>query len=56
VTATKVAEYFMGKQVAGDITTQDLADAIVLDKLFAELAAWNGTGETWTIPYEVLPE
>jgi hypothetical protein len=55
VTATSVAEYFMGKQVAGTITTQELADAIVLDKLFAELAAWNGTGETWTLPYEVLP-
>ena len=55
VTATAVSEYFMGKQIAGTITTQELADAIVLDKLFAELAAWNGTGETWTLPYEVLP-
>ncbi len=55
VTATSVAEYFMGKQIAGTITTQELADAIVLDKLFAELAAWNGTGETWTLPYEVVP-
>jgi hypothetical protein len=34
---------------------QELADAIVLGKLFAELVAWNGTGETWTLPYEVLP-
>jgi len=55
VTATSVAEFFMGKQIAGTITTQELADAIVLDKLFAELAAWSGTGETWTLPYEVLP-
>jgi hypothetical protein len=55
VTATSVAEYFMGKQIAGTITTKELADAIVLDKLFAELAAWNGTGETWTLPWSVLP-
>jgi hypothetical protein len=37
------------------ITTQELADAIVLDKLFAELEAWNGTGETWTLPWNALP-
>jgi hypothetical protein len=55
VTATSVAEYFMGKQVAMTITTQELADAIVLDKLFAELEAWNGTGETWTLPWNALP-
>jgi hypothetical protein len=55
VSATSVAEYFMGKQVAMTITTQELADAIVLDKLFAELAAWNGTGETWTLPWTALP-
>jgi hypothetical protein len=57
VTATRVAEYFMWKQLdmVMVITTQELADAIVLDKLFAELAAWNGTGETWTLPWSVLP-
>jgi hypothetical protein len=55
VTASAVAELFLVKQIAGTITTQELADAIVLDKLFAELAAWNGTGETWTLPWSVLP-
>ena len=55
VTASAVAEWFLVKQIAGTITTQELADAIVLDKMFAELAAWNGTGETWTLPYEALP-
>jgi hypothetical protein len=55
VTATIVSEYFLGKQIAGTITTQELADAIVLDKLFAELAAWNRTDETWTIPWSLLP-
>lgn len=55
ITATAVSEYFMVKQIAQTISTQELADVIVLDKLFAELSNWNGTGETWTLPWEVVP-
>jgi hypothetical protein len=55
VTASTVADYFTGKQITGKITAAELADAIVLDKLFAELAAWGGTGETWSLPWEQVP-
>jgi hypothetical protein len=55
VTATVVAGYFTGKQVAGTITAQELADAVVLDKLFEALRQWNGTDETWTLPWEYVP-
>jgi hypothetical protein len=55
VTAEAVAGYFMKRQMAETITAAELADAIVLDKLFAELAAWNGTGETWSLPWEQVP-
>jgi hypothetical protein len=55
VTATVVAGYFTGKQIAGTITAQELADAVVLDKLFESLRRWNGTDETWTLPWEYVP-
>lgn len=32
-----------------------LADAVMLDRMFQELAEWTGTGETWTLPWEVVP-
>jgi len=52
VTASTVADFFTARQIAGTITAAELADAVVLDKLFAELAAWNGTGETWSLPWD----
>ena len=55
VTASTVADYFTGKQITGKITAAELADAVVLDKLFTELAAWGGTGETWSLPWEQVP-
>ena len=55
VTMTAVANYFTMKQMNGTITTQELADAIMLDRLFKELETWNGTGETWTLPWEMVP-
>ena len=48
ITQTLVAAYFEGKRKAGTITVADLADAVSLDKAFTMLAAYNGTGETWT--------
>jgi hypothetical protein len=55
VTATAVAGYFTAKQITGTITAQELADAVVLDKLFETLRRWNGTDETWTLPWEYVP-
>jgi hypothetical protein len=55
VTAGTVADFFTARQIAGTITAAELADAVVLDKLFAELSAWNG-GETWSLPWEQVPE
>jgi hypothetical protein len=55
VTETMVAAYFDQKRIAGTITSVETADAIALARYFEILAAWNGTGETWTLPYEVLP-
>jgi hypothetical protein len=45
VTAEAVASYF----IQAPASAQSLKDAIILDKLFQELSAWNGTGETWTL-------
>jgi hypothetical protein len=55
VTAGTVADYFTARQIAGTISAAELADAVVLDKLFTELAAWGGTGETWSLPWEQVP-
>jgi hypothetical protein len=55
VTETSVATYFDQKRIAETITPVETADAIALTRYFEVLAAWNGTGETWTLPYEVLP-
>jgi hypothetical protein len=55
IDAKAVENFFVSKQVNGTITVQELADASVLERLFAELATWNGTGETWSLPWGVLP-
>jgi hypothetical protein len=49
IDAKAVQVHFISRQVAGTITVQELADASVLERLFEELAAWNGTGETWSL-------
>jgi hypothetical protein len=54
VTETAVAAYFEGKRMAGTITACETADAIALTRYFDILSRWNGTGETWTLPYELL--
>lgn len=55
VTAGAVAAHFTAQQVAGTITATDLADAVMLDKMFTELAAWTGDGTSWTFPWEAVP-
>ena len=54
VTETAVAAYFEGKRMAGTITAVETADAIALTRYFDLLSRWNGTGETWTLPYHLL--
>jgi hypothetical protein len=51
VTRDAVAGYFIGAALA----VENLKDAIILDKLFSELADWTHDGTTWTIPWEVVP-
>ena len=51
VTATAVEGYFVTKD---PVTAADLKDALVLKESFTALAEWNG-GETWTLPWEVVP-
>ncbi len=55
IDAKAVENFFVGKQVDATITVQELADASVLERLFAKLSTWNGTGETWTLPWELVP-
>lgn len=55
ITVDAGVAYFTQKQLAGTLTTQDLADAVLLDRLVRELREWTGTGEAWSIPWELLP-
>ena len=55
VTQSAVAGYFTQKQVAQTITAAELADAVILNELFAAISAWTGDGTTWSFPYELLP-
>ena len=49
VTETAVAAYFDAKRIPETINAVETADAIALTRYFGILAAWNGTGETWTM-------
>lgn len=55
VTSQTVMEYFTQKQISQTITSSEISDAIMLEKLFNILSTWNGTGETWTLPWEIVP-
>lgn len=53
---TYIALYFKAKRDAGTITAADDADILLLQKDFAELNAWWGTGATNTdFPWEAVP-
>lgn len=52
LTAEAVTGYFAVKP---NITADEVRDGVLLRELFAVLSEWNGTGETWTLPWEVLP-
>lgn len=51
----QVTAYFAGLTLAGTITATQASDGVLLARMFEDLAAWNGTGETWTLPWEVVP-
>lgn len=55
VTKSSVSMYFEGKRMSQTINAVETADALALSMYFDILSAWNGTGETWTLPYEVVP-
>ena len=52
ITAAVVESFFL---TTPGLTVTDVQHGMTLKGLFEELSAWNGTGETWTLPYEVLP-
>jgi hypothetical protein len=46
ITADAVTGYFA---TATGLSGDDVRDGVLLKELFETLAAWNGTGETWTL-------
>ena len=56
VTYTVVSNTFMAKQANGTITTQEIADMFVLEKLYAIVIAWTGDGTTWSFPWQLLDQ
>ena len=56
VTYTAVFTYFVGKQSAGTITVQEIADMYVLEKLYVSITAWTMDDTTWSFPWEIIPE
>lgn len=54
MTKASVSAYFEQKRMAQTINAVETADALAFSMYFDILAAWNGTGETWTLPYEVV--
>ena len=52
ITADAVEYHFA---TATGLSGDDVRDGIFLKELFEKLAAWNGTGETWSLPWGVLP-
>lgn len=55
VTKSSVSAYFESKRMAQTITAVETADALALSMYFDILAAWNGTGETWSLPWGIVP-
>jgi hypothetical protein len=56
VTAQAVTAHFLQATAAGTMTPVQIADAMLLANLFPRLSEWNGTGETWTLPWAQIPE
>lgn len=52
ITREVVEGYFL---TAPNLTIQGVQHGMTLQGLFAELSAWNGTGETWSLPWEIVP-
>ena len=54
ITEQTVTEFFEMKRLSETITPVENADLLALLRYFTILATWNGTGETWTLPYHLL--
>ena len=54
VTYDVVQNYFIAKQADGSITTQELADMLVMQKLFSDIIMWTGDGTIWSFPFDIL--
>ncbi len=52
ITREVVEGYFL---TAPNLTIQGVQHGMTLQGLFAELSTWNGTGETWSLPWEIVP-
>jgi hypothetical protein len=52
ITAAYVETYFL---TTNGLTIEAIQHGMALKGMFEELSAWNGTGETWTLPWEVVP-
>jgi hypothetical protein len=51
ITAEVVANYFL---TTSGLSVENVQHGIALEKLFQELSTWNGTVETWTLPWESI--
>jgi hypothetical protein len=55
ITETYVKNYFINKQMAGTITALEVADALILDKLYVEIMRYTGDNTTWSFPWSDVP-
>jgi len=56
ITAQYVTAYFIGKQLAGTITAQDLGAATLLERGFETIKSVTGDGTIWSFPWASIPE
>lgn len=55
ITETVVSAYFEQKRSLGTITLDESSDVFFLKTYYEKLLAWNGTGETWSLPWDIVP-
>lgn len=56
ITAKAVEQYFIAKQLNGNITAADLGAATLLERGFSALKAFTGDGTSWSFPWHLIPE
>lgn len=55
VVANKLLAITLSAEVTIEQKMAALQASIILKELFTELSVWNGTGETFTLPWELVP-